>query len=96
MKSPRHERRRDPWIEAYGHFIVREHQRLGGGPISGHYLERLRSAYREFGQLESQRPVLKRGSLFVVLVNGWHNWRQQHERNRLCRAACVAPTGAIL
>lgn len=39
---------RDNWIESYVRYLTREHQRLGGGPIAGHYLRCLIGAYREF------------------------------------------------
>jgi len=36
----------DPHIEAYIFWLADEHQRLGGGPISEHYLRCIDGSYR--------------------------------------------------
>ena len=39
---------RDCWNEAYLAFLKREHGRLSGGPIGGHFLHCAKGSYREW------------------------------------------------
>jgi hypothetical protein len=46
---------RDPWIERYVPYLTREHERLGGGPISQYYLACITASYREFKATGTQQ-----------------------------------------